>query len=155
MSRRHSYFPEVPDAPPPLRATVERVVRFEEVDPLRIVWHGRFVSYMEDARVALGERYGIGYMDFYDRGVATPLKQVHCDFVKPLRFRERFTVEGILHWTEAARLNYEFVIRNAAGETAATGYSVQMMLDRDFQVLLSPPEFFVDFCARWRRGEVG
>ena len=27
---------------PPLRVTVSRTVRFEEVDPLKIMWHGHY-----------------------------------------------------------------------------------------------------------------
>ena len=40
-------------APLPLTCTVPREVRFEEVDALNVVWHGRYPSYFEDARVAM------------------------------------------------------------------------------------------------------
>ena len=79
-------------------------VTLEEVDPLGIVWHGRYPSYFEDARVALGNRFGIGYMDFYEKGIVTPIKKMHVDYHLPLTFQQPFTIEGILHWTEAARL---------------------------------------------------
>ena len=59
------YFRRGEGQPPPLRAITKRRVRFEEVDPLGIVWHGRYPSYFEDARVELGRKYGIDYMDFY------------------------------------------------------------------------------------------
>ncbi|MDX9981319.1 MAG: acyl-CoA thioesterase [Lentisphaeria bacterium] len=152
--RRKPYFPPVPGAPPPLRATVSRQVRFEEVDLLGIVWHGRYASYFEDARVALGQRYGIGYETFREHQTPVPIKQMYVDYRLPLRYGDEFTVEAIMHFTEAARLNVEFVIRNAAGETATTGYSVQLMLDRDFQLLVTPPPFFQDVCRRWQAGEL-
>lgn len=148
------YFPHREGDPAPLRTTVERVVRFEEVDPLGIVWHGRYPSYFEDARVALGDRFGIGYMDFYGEGIIAPIRKMHVDYHKPLRFQEPFTVEGILHWTEAVRLNHEFVIRNREGEIATTGYTVQMLLDREENVLLVPPPFYAAFRERWRGGEL-
>ena len=59
---RKPYFPSRKRDPSPLRVTVERRVRFEETDPLAIVWHGRYASYFEDARSAAGEKYGIGYL---------------------------------------------------------------------------------------------
>ncbi len=148
------YFPVRPDQPPPLRATVERRVRFEEVDPLGIVWHGRYPSYFEDARVALGELYGIGYLDFYRQGILAPIKKMHFDYQRPLRFGDLFTVEGILHWSDAVRLNFEFVIRNSLGAVATTGYTVQMLIDREENVLLLHPPFFADFRARWQAGEL-
>ncbi len=148
------YFPPAEDAPPPLRAEVPRTVRFEEVDPVSIVWHGRYASYFEDARVALSDRYGIGYLDCHARGVVTPIRMMHVDYLRPLRFRETFRVEAILHWSETARLNMEFVIRNGAGEVTTTGYTVQMMLDADGNVLLVPPPFYRDFIDRWKKGAV-
>ncbi|OVE77122.1 thioesterase [bacterium F16] len=146
------YFKPVDTAPPPLRTVAKQTVRFDECDPLGIVWHGRYTSYFEDARVALGNQYGIGYMDFFDRGISTPLKQMHHDYIKPLRFQDHVTTEGILHWSEAARLNFEFIIRNESGDIATRGYTVQLMLDTDFEVLLSPPAFYLDFCDKWKAG---
>ena len=148
------YFKSDPDQPAPLRKTVTRTVRFEEVDALGIVWHGRYPSYIEDARGALGADYGVGYLDLYRQGVLAPIRKMHLDYFKPLVFEETFTIEGILHWSEAARLNYEFVLRNAAGEVTTTGYSVQMLMDETHNVLLAPPDFYQDFLKRWQQGEL-
>lgn len=148
------YFPHRPGDPAPLRARVERQVRFEEVDPLGIVWHGRYPSYIEDGRVALGETFGIGYLEMYRQGVVAPIRKLHLDYHRPLRFPDRFSIEAIFHWSEAVRLNYEFIIRDAAGEIATTGYTVQMLLDREENVLLVPPPFFAEFRQRWRQGEL-
>ena len=148
------YFKPVPDAPEPLRAVVTQRVRFEECDPLGIVWHGRYATYFEDARVALGDRYGIGYMDFFDRGIATPLKQMFHDYIRTLKFKDTFTTEAILHWSEAARLNFEFIIRDANDELVTRGYTVQLMLDDTFEVLLTPPDFYLEFCEKWKAGEL-
>ncbi|MDD2733067.1 MAG: acyl-CoA thioesterase [Desulfuromonadaceae bacterium] len=150
MSR--AYFSRQENAPSPLRITVERQVRFEEVDPLNIVWHGRYPSFFEDARVAFGEKYGLGYLDFYGQGILCPIKQMHIDYVRPLRFQEYFSIEGILHWSAAARLNFEFIIRNRAEEITTTGYTVQMLLDTDMNIMLIPPPFVSSFLDRWEKG---
>ncbi len=148
------YFPSVDGHPPPLRAVCSRWVRFEEVDPLGIVWHGRYPSYFEDARMALGEKYGIGYMTFYEHNVSIPIKRMHLDYHGPLGFSEEFTVEGIQHYCEAARINTEYIIRNKAGAVTTRGYTVQMMLDADRNILMTFPDFYSEFCRRWKRGEL-
>jgi len=148
------YFPAQPEGPEPLRLTVRRSVRFEEVDPLWIVWHGRYPSFFEDARVALGERYGIGYMDFFRRGILAPIKKMHVDYHRPLRFQDEVEIEGVLYWSAAARLNHAFYIRNAAGELATSGYTVQMLLDGEQNVFLVHPPFYQEFCSRWAAGEL-
>lgn len=119
---------------------------------MAIVWHGRYPSYFEDARVALGEKYGIGYMDCYENGVITPIKKMHLDYILPLRYPERFTIEGVLHWTEAARLNMEFILRNSDGVVTTRGYTVQMMLDVRHNVMLIPPQFIRSFLDKWQGG---
>jgi acyl-CoA thioester hydrolase len=150
---RKVYFRPVPGAPAPLCITTEREVRFEEVDAMRIVWHGRYASYFEDGRVALGKKYGIGYADFIREQVPVPIRQMTLDFVRPLQFGERFEVETRLHWSDAARINFEYVIRNAQGESVCTGCTVQMMLNNQLEVLLTPPPFFAAFLARWKQGD--
>jgi acyl-CoA thioester hydrolase len=152
--KRKPYFPLQDGAPEPLRCSVERVVRFEEVDALGIVWHGRYPSYFEDGRVLLGEKYGLGYMDFYHHGIIAPIKQLHVDYRLPLRFGDPFTIEATLHWTEATRLNHEFVLRNEAGEVTTTGYSVQLLMDQEQNVLMLPPPFYAGFRQRWAAGEL-
>jgi acyl-CoA thioester hydrolase len=150
---KRGYFPKEAGSPAPLRVLVQRQVRFEEVDPLNIVWHGRYPSFFEDARVAFGEKFGIGYLDCYQRGILTPIRKMHMDYFRPLRFPEPFTIEGILHWTQAARLDFEFIIRNRADEVTTTGYTVQMMLDTEQNIMLIPPPFLREFFDRWKDGE--
>ncbi len=151
---RKDYFRKQEGAPEPLRCCVDRVARFEEVDAMGIVWHGRYPSYFEDGRVLLGDKYGIGYMDFYQEGFVAPIKQMHVDYQRPLQFGEPFTIEAILHWADAVRLNHEFILRNADGEVTTTGYSVQLLMDLEQNVLMLPPPFYEEFRRRWQNGEL-
>ncbi len=151
--KRYPYFTSAPDAPAPLCFTVERVCRFDELDPLGVVWHGRYASYFEDARVALGAHYGIGYLDFKRHNLLAPIKQMFVDYQAPLRFDERCAISASLHWTEAARLNFSYVIRSREGEVLTTGYTVQLFLTPEGELYTARPDFYADFCERWKAGE--
>jgi len=48
---------------PALIAQIEIPVRFCEIDPLSIVWHGHYLKYFEEAREAFGRKYGLGYQE--------------------------------------------------------------------------------------------
>ena len=146
------YFKTDQGQPSPLCIRIKQKVRFEEVDSLGIVWHGRYASYFEDARVAFGEKYGIGYMDFYENGVVAPIKQMHFDYHQPLRFGDKMAIEAVLHWSEAARLNFEFTLRKNNGELSTTGYTIQMMLDFDENILVVLPPFYRKFLDDWKAG---
>jgi len=150
---KQRYFKTTQGYPKPLVVTTQRTVRFEEVDPVGMVWHGRYPSYFEDARVELGDKYGIGYRDFYCEKVAAPIKSMHIDYHHPLRFNERFSIMAMLHWSDAARINFEFRIHNAENLLTTSGCTVQLMLDHNAEVLFRAPEFYQTFCDRWRAGE--
>lgn len=118
---------------------------------MNIVWHGRYPSYFEDGRIALGDVYGIGYKDLYMSNIAAPIKKMHIDYIKPLNFGETITIETILHWTEAARMNYEFIIRNSSNEITTTGYTVQLFI-KDNELMMFQPDLFAELCEKWKSG---
>ena len=62
-----------------LSHTVEVLIRFNEADPLGIVWHGHYVRYFEDGREAFGEQYGIGYMKAYNKNILMPNYDTVCN----------------------------------------------------------------------------
>lgn len=153
MGRHKPYFIDDPGAPAPLAANCERQVRFEEVDLMGLVWHGRYSSYLEDGRIAFGNRYGLSYQEFVRNQTAAPIVQLHLDFQTPLRFGDWFTIQAQLHWSEALRLNFSYRLTRRDGAVAATGYSVQLLTDIAGSLLLVPPPWIAGFRDRWRSGE--
>jgi acyl-CoA thioester hydrolase len=154
---RPRYFTENVNSsyPAPLSCSVARLVRFEETDPLNIVWHGHYASYFEDARVGFGKLYGIGYTDFYNAGIVTPIKRIRIDYERPLHFDEECRITATLFWNEAARLNFEYEIVNAAAESVARGYTVQLFLKLSGELLYAKPNFYEAFCQKWQNGVYG
>ncbi len=137
---------------PPLCSRIERRVRFEEVDALAIMWHGRYASWLEDGREALGKAYGIHYTDFYDHNVVIPLKIFHVDYVHPLHYGQSYTVETRLLWNDAALLEIEYSIYDAAGTVMTTAVTTQLMVTKDNTLLLEHPPFFQALRERWQAG---
>lgn len=152
MGRRGTYFPVDEKAPAPLSAKCERRVRFEEVDGLGMVWHGRYPSYLEDGRIAFGDVYGLRYQSFMENSTVAPIVQMHLDYCQPLRFDEKIRIESQLHWSDAARLNFSYSIYNGKGQLAATGYTVQLMMEPDGTILLVLPDWLADFRRQWKDG---
>ena len=149
---RKPYFKKHEGDPDPITATAKRHVRFSEIDMLGIAWHGHYAGFFEDARITLGQRYAIGYMDLYANGILAPIKSIHVDFIQPLKFLEEITIEAVLHYSVASRINCEYIVRNGEGTICATGYTVQMMLNKDHELFLTQPDYFRDFCDKWKAG---
>ncbi|MHC5054336.1 MAG: acyl-CoA thioesterase [Planctomycetota bacterium] len=128
----------------------EVTVRFQEVDSLRVVWHGHYISYFEDARVAFGRRYGMDYPDFVKQGLAVPLVHVSADYLAPARYGDVLDVAARLYWTEAAKLEFGYEVRRRSDASVlATGRSTQVFTDLEGNMQLVLPDFMREFYERW------
>jgi len=136
-----------------------RRVRFEEVDALGMVWHGRYAGFLEDARAEFGRKYGLSYAMFRQERIAAPIVQMQVDFRVPLKFDELFRIEAVLHWCQALRLNFEYALYRENGgeqrtEIIATASTVQLITDSSGELLLTVRGFLKDFRERWKNGEL-
>ena len=114
----------------------EVLVRFNEADPLGIVWHGHYIRYFEDGREAFGNMHGLGYLEVYKKGFVIPVVSVHCEFKRSLRYGDRVIVETKYVPCEAAKLKFTYCLFNAVtNELVATGSSVQVFLDKEHSLL--------------------
>lgn len=130
-----------------LSSKTEVLVRFNEADPLGIVWHGHYIRYFEDGREAFGNMHDLGYLEVYKLGFVIPVVSVQCDFKRSLRYGDKVIVETKFIPTDAAKLKFTYRLFNAAsGELVATGSSVQVFLSKEDSVLqLFNPPFFEEW----------
>ena len=131
----------------------EVAVRFNEADPLGIVWHGHYIRYFEDGREAFGKKYGCSYLDFYKNGLVVPIVKVDCDFKKSLRYGDALIVEATYTPNEAAKIVFHYQLYHAGThELVAKGSTTQVFLDKDSNLLqLATPAFFVE----WKKKMLG
>ena len=128
----------------------EIIVRFSEVDSMRIVWHGNYLKYFEDGRESFGLKYSLGYLDVYKHNVMIPIVKVNCDYKRPLGSGDTAIVETRFIATEAAKIVFDYTIyRQKDHEVAAIGSSTQVFLTPQGELLLTAPEFFTGWKKKW------
>jgi acyl-CoA thioester hydrolase len=128
----------------------EVIVRFGEVDSMKIVWHGNYLKYFEDGRESFGERYNIGYLDVYKYHIMIPIVKVNCDYKRPLEYGDTAIVETRFINSEAAKILFEYqIFRKSDNELVATGSSMQVFLTPDRELLLTSPQFFIEWKKKW------
>lgn len=132
---------------PVLWAEKEIAVRFNEVDSMKIVWHGAYSLYFEDAREAFGKKYGLEYLYMFEQGFYAPLVDLHFSFKRPLSYGDTMRIVITYRNTDAAKLIFDYVIYSPNNEVVATGYSVQVFLDKDYQLAWEVP----DFIKKWKQ----
>lgn len=130
-----------------LSESIEIRVRFNEADPLGIVWHGNYIKYFEDGREAFGRKYGITYLDIEQQGYATPIVKSVCEHKKTVRYGEVLRVETYYVECSAAKMIFQYVIYNQKGEMVCKGETIQVFTSlKEGELSLYNPPFY----ERWK-----
>lgn len=125
-------------------------IRFSEVDSMNIVWHGSYMLYFEDAREAFGAKYGMEYMTIFGNGYYAPLVEMDFKFKSPLRYESHPEIIITYRPTESAKIVFDYEIRDRdTGTVCATGRSVQVFMDRNYELVWESPEFYRNWQKKW------
>ena len=121
--------------------------RFHEVDMLGVVWHGHYMNFFEEGRIAFGRRFHFGYEAIRNAGYIAPLVRAEVDYFRPARFDEELTVRARLHPAPGAWIHFAYLVSGPTGEKLAAGRTVQAFTDLDEQLVLTRPDFFEELSA--------
>ena len=126
-----------------LTVSKEFEIRFSEVDSMKVVWHGSYPLYFEDAREYFGSKTGLGYAEFIANGVYAPIVELNIKYHRPLLYGMKPRIDITYIPTESAKIVFEYAIVDTAnGELMASARSMQVFTDTDYQLLLDNPEFY-------------
>jgi acyl-CoA thioester hydrolase len=133
----------------PISAAARIQVRFNECDPLGIVWHGNYVKYFEDGREAFSEKFGLDYWKIYMDGFSTPVVHMEHNFKRTLKYKDVAIVETTLRKTPAAKIIFDYKIMNdATGELVCTGTTTQVFVaNGNMQLSLVVPNIY----SEWKK----
>ena len=125
-------------------AEVETQVQFFDLDPMEIVWHGRYVKYLEIARCALLDKIGYNYVEMKNSGYAWPIIDLHLRYVGSATFGQKLKLRAeIVEWEN--RLKIDYLITDA--ETGkrlnkASTTQVAVHIESKEMCFVSPPVLF-------------
>ena len=125
-----------------LTVSEEIRIRFNETDPLGIVWHGHYIVYFEDGREAFGRQHGLTYLDIQKAGFVTPIVKSTCEHFLPLKYGETFNIVTTFVNSVSAKLIYKYEIFNQQNQLVCSGETIQVFLDAENNLCLYNPEFF-------------
>jgi acyl-CoA thioester hydrolase len=88
-------------------AELETQVQFFDLDPMEIVWHGRYVKYLEMVRCALLDKIGYNYPQMKESGYAWPVVDMHLRYVAPATFGQKLRLRAdIVEWENCLKIDY-------------------------------------------------
>jgi acyl-CoA thioester hydrolase len=127
-------------------------VPFYDVDAMRIVWHGNYVKYFEEARCAFFESLGLAYDEMERHGFLLPVVALTVKYVRPCVFGETVDIEVTPDYSNDNLLVLDYLVTDSGtGAKLVKASTKHAAVDRDSrQVLFQlPPEFV----RRIREGE--
>jgi acyl-CoA thioester hydrolase len=139
---------------PSLSKTVMHRIGFSEVDPMQIVWFGRYSVFFEEASAALRDECGLSHRDFFDASISPPIVVYEVHYLAPCKLDEKVSVTATLHATDAARLNMSYQVHGPDGTLRVVARTSQVFMDMKTQaVCFVAPEIWTKCLARWKKGD--
>jgi acyl-CoA thioester hydrolase len=138
------------DSPPTLICKTKVQVRFSDLDPMSIVWHGNYIKYFEDGRQAFGKEYkGLDYLDIYENGYTAPIVELNIEYLKSLKYHDEVIIETRYIPCESAKIIFEYYLyRASCGSLVARGRTVQALVNAQAgELQLNSPEFY----SKWKK----
>lgn len=119
-------------------------VRFGEIDSMRRVWHGSYVTYMEDGRESFGRHWpGIGYADMQRAGIYAPVYDVRIRYLAPLALNDVALVHTRYVHHPGARLDYAYrIYRESDHVLCAEASTTQLFIDAGGALLTDLPAYY-------------
>ncbi len=148
-------------------------VRFSEIDSMRRVWHGSYITYLEDGRESFGRRFpGIGYADMQKAGIYAPVYDVHIRYLAPLAINDIAVIRTTFVYHPGARLDFAYKIYKANGDEpcaesdepyaesdepyaesndvlCAEAETTQLFIDSSGELLTDLPPYFIDWQKKY------
>ena len=127
-------------------------IRFSEVDMMKVVWHGAYPLYLEDAREAFGDEYGLTYEGYLDNQYYAPIVDMQIQYKFPLRYGVKARIDITYRPTEAAKIVFDYEIRDKETNLLYCKVrTIQVFMDMDYNLVLLNPEFFENWKAKWQQ----
>ena len=121
----------------------EIAIRFSEVDAMNVVWHGNYLKFFEDGREALGEKYGLNYLEIAGNGFFTPIVESQIKHLATATYGDQLTVTVKFYNSPAAKIIHKYEVFNkTSNKLAAKGKTTQVFVSLEKELHLTVPSFF-------------
>lgn len=130
-----------------ISSTYKFRIRFNETDPLGIVWHGNYLIYFEEGREAFGREFNLTYLDIEQEGYVVPIVKSECEHKISLKYGEYATIETTLIPTPAAKMIFTYKIFNENNQVVCIGQTTQVFVEKNGTLSLNNPDFY----EKWKQ----
>ena len=114
-------------------------VIFGDTDQLGVVYYANYLRYFEAARAGYLRSLGSGQKDLERWGLALPVVEAHCRYLRPAHYEDLLDVEVDVTELRGASLRFQYEIRRG-NDVLAKGYTVHACIDTAGKPRRMPPQ---------------
>ena len=119
-------------------------VRYGETDQMGVVHHGNYALYLEMGRIEWLRKLGISYKTMEENGIMLPVVSMNFNFKKSAIYDDLIYVKTILKKTPTVRLEFDYEIRNKAGEILTIAETTLVFIDTKTNRPTRAPQYLLD-----------
>ena len=112
-------------------------VRYDEADPMGLLYHPRYFTYFEIARTEMLRASGGNYRQMEADGLFAVVVKAECKYHKPVRYDDLLTIRATLRSITAAKIEHEYAVLRGS-DRLATGHVTLALVDRSGQIQKVP-----------------
>ena len=106
-------------------------VNYSETDQMGVVYHARYLVWLDIARTEYLREAGLSYRELEERGYRLAVDEVSMRYRQPARFDDRVRVRCWVREAASRRVSFGYVLEHADNERLlATAFTSLMALDR-------------------------
>jgi acyl-CoA thioester hydrolase len=116
-------------------------VNYSETDQMGVVYHARYLVWLDIARTEHLRRSGMSYRELEAAGLRLAVGEVAIRYRRPARYDDEVKVRCWVRSLASRRIDFGYAVEDAAdGHLFATAFTSLMVLDRDMSPTRLPEE---------------
>ncbi|MFA6456700.1 MAG: thioesterase family protein [Bacteroidota bacterium] len=125
-------------------------VRYAETDAMKVVYHGNYLPYFEDARTNLFRNIGIIYTDIEKAGFYLVVLEAHVKYLRPAVYDDILQVKATFKELPALKLTVDYEItRKSDGVLLVTGQTVHAFVHAESGRPIRPPKEYFSIMQKY------
>lgn len=119
-------------------------VRYAETDGMRVVYHGNYLTYFEQARTELLRSLGFPYSAIENLGIFIVVIEAHAEYKRAAQYDDILHVKAVINEMPSLKIRIMYEItRNSETEIIVTGHTVHTFLNAQTNRPTRPPAEFI------------
>ncbi len=94
---------------------------YGDTDNMGVVYYANYLRFFEHGRNEYMRERGLTYREVEKRGFYLPVSEARCKYLRSALYDDLITVETRVTRARGARVVFEYVLRNEAGDVLAEG----------------------------------